>query len=272
VLALTVFNRTPADVGELRVERQTTHTLDVAWDVAKKATGYEVTATPSGGEDVYAAAGKEAPAYPVETAEAAISLDGLIADEEYTITVRAFADTKGGKRIYQKADSAEVTGKTAVPILPILSTPALSADSPDTVSGVVEAAAPAEGSVVYEFFISSTQDGEYELIETLEPAFSKGELAEQTAYFVYAKLALDLDGKRFLGDPSEVVSVTTPAKPVVVQTVKKSSSSNSTPKKSVSSSWEGMPDSWGEHPAEREGGAIFAPPSTDPGWHKQVAE
>jgi hypothetical protein len=241
-LMLTVFDGTPGDVAGVDVGDSTTHAIEISWDAAKKATGYEITAVPVNGDGIYEAAGREAPSYPIEVSdETAITLEGLAADEGYVVTVRAFADKKDGKRVYQEGEGAEAEARTAAPVLPLLSAPVLAADSPDTVSGAVGAVVPEEGAVLYAFFFSSSEDGEYELIEAAEPAFAKGGLSEQTAYYVYAGLVLILDGKRFAGEYSEKASVTTPAAPVAVPPASGSGGNGSSGSSASSYSGGGVP-------------------------------
>jgi hypothetical protein len=261
-LMLTVFDKTPDDVTGAAAGDSTTHTIDISWEAAKKATGYEVTAAPVKGDEIYAVAGKEAPVYPVETEDIVLTLEGLIADEEYVVTVRAFADLKNGERVYQEGEAVETEAKTAAPVLPLLSAPVLTADSPDTVLGAISAVVPEEGAVVYDFYFSAAENGEYEIIETEQPAVSKGELAEQTTYYVYANLVLTLDGKRFVGDGTEKVSVTTQAKPVAPPPAASSgsgSSGNSTPKRSsAGSAVSNSGDGWDQFATTPDGDKIWS--------------
>jgi hypothetical protein len=267
-LMLTVFDGTPGDVAGIDVGDSTTHTIEISWDAAKKATGYEVTAVPVNGDGIYEVAGREAPSYPIEVSdETAATLEGLAADDGYVVTVRAFADRKDGKRVYQEGEGAEAEAKTAAPVLPLLSAPVLAADSPDTVSGTVGAVVPEEGAVLYAFFFSSSEDGEYELIEAAEPAFSKGGLSEQTAYYVYAGLVLTLDGKRFVGEYSEKAGVTTPAVPAAAPPAASSSGNGgggSAPAYSGGSTATGSGDGWDQFVYVGDG-ADFGDPN------KQVA-
>lgn len=269
-LLLTGCQSTPPEMDPpdgVQASATGAHSVDVKWDEAENATGYIVTLAPAetnsangaessdeaetvsenseesvqtgtrnGGES-----STEAPSEPaegtvaVETETTEATFNELMADTEYRITVSSVYKEDENQVVSEESEAVtvktqplsvgEVTGLTA----------AAASDSSLTVAWnpyeTAETSAdgtPAE--VVYNLYVSDTQDGEYTLLaeNMTDTTYTHTGLPELTAKYYKVSVCLKADHKDFSGAQSSTcASASTNETPKPQQSAQNSGSGNS---------------------------------------------